>query len=263
MERNRLKFGLLAGAAVAGFAVGSFAQATAGSAADAKFDASRLRTGQFTYRTLRDGREASKFILTIRKLADGSFRFTGEASDLSQRWESVATTLFKPISAALHIERSDHQLYDMRLNYASGRVTGSTTITAAHQPKDSEKPDSTPLEKAIDASVTNGTIDQRIDWAAILASSLLTGQKFDFKVFDPATGSSPVAAEVTEAKKIQVPAGTYESVLAVYRIEKTKGTETYKIWASRDLPRLMVREDFPNGMVTELVEVAETHESND
>lgn len=263
MEKNRLKFSLLVGAAVAALVAGIFAQGPSASATDSKFDAGRLRTGRFTYRNLRDGKEVSKFTLTIRKLADGTFRFTGEASDISQRWESVATAAFAPISAALHMELADHRLYNMRLNYAGKRVTGSETITAAHEPKDSEKPQSTPREKAIDASVTDGTIDQRIDWAAMLASPLLSGQKFDFKVFDPTTGSSPVTAEVTEAKKIQVPAGTYESVRAVYRVKKTKDTETYKIWATRDLPRLMVREDFPNGMATELIEVAEPDASKD
>jgi hypothetical protein len=50
-----------------------------------------------------------------------------------------------------------------------------------------------------------------------------------------------------------VPAGTFETIRAVYRIEKLKETETYEVLASKETPRFMVREDFSNGMSTELV----------
>jgi len=44
-----------------------------------------------------------------------------------------------------------------------------------------------------------------------------------------------------------------EPLIAVYRIEKSKGTETYEVLASKETPRFIVREDFSTGMSTELV----------
>jgi hypothetical protein len=87
----------------------------------------------------------------------------------------------------------------------------------------------------------------------MLASRLEVGQKLDFTVYDPATGVSKVAGEVSKAEQIRVPAGTFETIRAVYRIEKLKETETYEVLASKETPRFMVREDFSNGMSTELV----------
>jgi hypothetical protein len=87
----------------------------------------------------------------------------------------------------------------------------------------------------------------------MLASRLEVGQKLDFTVYDPATGVSKVAGEVSKAEQIRVPAGTFETIRAVYRIEKSKGTETYEVLASKETPRFMVREYFSTGMSTELV----------
>ena len=87
----------------------------------------------------------------------------------------------------------------------------------------------------------------------MLASRLEIGQKLDFTVYDPATGISKVASKVTKADQVHVPAGTFDAIRAVYRIEKSKGTETYEVLASKETPRFMVREDFSTGMSTELV----------
>ena len=87
----------------------------------------------------------------------------------------------------------------------------------------------------------------------MLASRLEIGQKLDFTVYDPATGISKVASEVTKAEQVHVPTGTFDAIRAVYRIEKSKGTETYEVLASKETPRFIVREDFSTGMSTELV----------
>jgi hypothetical protein len=79
----------------------------------------------------------------------------------------------------------------------------------------------------------------------------------NFTVYDPGTGVSEVAGEVTKAEQIRVPAGTYETIRAVYRIKKSKGTEFYEVLASKEKPRFMVREDFSSGLSTELVAINE------
>jgi Protein of unknown function (DUF3108) len=184
----------------------------------------------------------------VAKQSDGNFRFTAKGFD--QEWESVATSSFQPISTALRIERPKRkEIYSMSLTYARDRVTGSAGTTADNTTNEAKLGEMKPVSAAVPA----GTVDQRIDWAAMLASRLEVGQKLDFTVYDPATGVSKVAGEIGKAEQIRVPAGTFETIRAVYRIEKLKETETYEVLASKETPGFMVREDFSNGMSTELV----------
>jgi hypothetical protein len=88
-----------------------------------------------------------------------------------------------------------------------------------------------------------------------MSSGLKVGGKFSFAVFDPVTGVSQVTGEIAEEEKITVPAGTYDTIRIIYRIEKSKGTERYEVLATKALPRMMVREDFPNGTSSELVSI--------
>jgi hypothetical protein len=39
----------------------------------------------------------------------------------------------------------------------------------------------------------------------------------------------------------------------IYQIEKSKGTKRYEVFASKTEPRMMIREDFPDGTTTELI----------
>jgi hypothetical protein len=87
--------------------------------------------------------------------------------------------------------------------------------------------------KPVSAAVPTGTVDQRIDWAAMLASRLEVGQKLDFTVYDPATGVSKVAGEVSKVEQIRVPAGTFETIRAVYRIEKLGEQKLTKSWPAK------------------------------
>jgi hypothetical protein len=45
---------------------------------DAKFDATRLRTGRFEYRIVRDGKQLATFTITVDQQSDGNFRFTAK-----------------------------------------------------------------------------------------------------------------------------------------------------------------------------------------
>ena len=137
----------------------------------------------------------------------------------------------------------------MSLLYGRDRVTGSAGTTADNMTNEAKLAEMKPVS----AAVPTGTVDQRIDWAAMLASRLEVGQKLDFTVYDPATGVSKVVGEIGKAEQIRVPAGTFETIRAVYRIEKLKETETYEVLASKEMPRFMIREDFSSVMSTELV----------
>ena len=112
-----------------------------------------------------------------------------------------------------------------------------------------------PAEKSIDERLPGGTVDQRIDWAAVLSSPLETGRKFDFTVYDPWGGVSHVIGQVGEVEIIRVLAGPYEAYRLTYKIESSKGAEPYQMLATKDIPHMSVREDFPSGTVSELVEI--------
>ena len=208
--------------------------------AEHPFEAIRLRTGRFEYRVMKAGKEIAKFTLTVEKAADGNFRFAGEAIGFNQKWESIATPVFHPISATLRMQLRDGKMYSMTLKYADGYVTGS------------EQKESSPANK-IDNHVPPGTVDQRIDWATAMSTGLVLGDKFNFTVFDPSTGVSEVTGEVAGDQRIIVPAGTFDTVRIIYQIEKSKGTERYEVLVTKTLPRMMVRENFPNGTSSELV----------
>ena len=247
MKWQSTAFVLLTGAVTA-IAQSTPADKNSPEISDAKFDATRLHTGRFEYRIVRDGKQIATFTITVDKQSDGNFRFA--AKGFNQEWESVATSSFQPISAALRIERPKRkETYSMSLTYGRDRVTGSAGTSADNMTNEAKLAEMKPVS----AAVPTGTVDQRIDWAAMLASRLEVGQKLDFTVYDPATGVSKVAGEVGKAEQIRVPAGTFETIRAVYRIEKLKGTETYEVMASKEMPRFMVREDFSTGMSTELV----------
>jgi hypothetical protein len=204
------------------------------------FDATRLRTGRFDYRVMKAEREIAKFTVTVEKATDGNFRFAGEAVGFNEKWKSIATPAFHPVSAMLRMQLRDGKMYSMTLKYDDGHATGS------------EQKELSPANK-IDNHVPLGTVDQRIDWAAAISTGREVGDKFNFTVFDPATGVSQVTGEVTKEEKIIVPAGTFDTVRIVYQIEKSKGTERYEVLATKALPYIMVREDFPNGTSSELV----------
>jgi hypothetical protein len=225
---------------MAGFGLLIAAGFLLGARPEQSFDATRLRTGRFDYRMTKRGKEIAKFTLTVEKGTNGDFRFTGEASGFNQKWESIATPSFQPVSATLRMQLRDEKMYSMNLKYGDGSVTGS------------EQKESSPANK-VEKHVPLGTVDQRIDWAAAMSSRLEVGDKFNFTVFDPATGISQVTGEVARDERITVPAGAFDTVRIVYQIQKSKGTERYEVLATKELPRMMVREDFPNGTSSELV----------
>jgi hypothetical protein len=204
------------------------------------FEATRLRTGRFEYRMVKASQEIAKFTVTVEKAADGNFRFTGEALGFNEKSESVATPRSNRSRRRCECNSGTEKMYSMTLKYADGYVTGS------------EQKESSPANK-IDNHVPLGTVDQRIDWARAMSTGLVVGDKFNFTVFDPATGISHVTGEVAGDERIIVPGGTFDTVRIIYQIEKSKGTERYEVFATKALPRMMVREDFPNGTSSELV----------
>lgn len=225
-------------------------------AAHFKPNAGRLKMGTFTYRDLDHGNEVGKDSLTIRKLTNSErYDFSSDstfAADFSgfrsQRWEAVATPTFEPISAMLAFVRGSEIVPVFDLRYRSSRVTGFVIERKGTAPG---------TRRSVDASVPGNTVDQRIDWAAVLAADLETGRQFEFNVYDPGTGVSHVTGRVGPLEQVEVPAGTFRAYRILYQMNKTGVIEHYQMHASQDSPHVMLREEFPNGVITELVRVIE------
>jgi hypothetical protein len=206
-------------------------------------DAHRLRTGQFTYIDSEHGREVGQSDLTIRQLTspdryEFSADITGEAN---QRWTAIATPSFVPLSATITFGL-DTVGNEPRfsLTYNAGHVTGFVV-------RDSRQ--------TVDTIVPAGIVDQRIDWAAVMAHDLAPRREFHFAVYDPSTGVSPVTVTVGPVERVEVPAGTFDAYRITYRIAKKTGTEQYQVLATRELPRMMLREIFPDGVTSDLTDV--------
>ncbi len=206
-------------------------------------DAGLLQTGLFVYGTLMNGKDAGGSEISIHQVA-GTFVFTNQVTgEFKQRWEAVATPMFAPISAKLAFGDGERLSPAFELHYKDGRVTGFRL----------EKPhaaDSARLN--VDAAVVAGTVDQRIDWAAAISETLVVGREFIFHVYDPGTGLSRVTGRVVGLETVRVPAGVFDGARILYRIEKDKGMEEYQVLTNRSGPRMLLKEEFPNGAVTEL-----------
>ena len=201
------------------------------------FDAARLRTGSFRYRTLVDGKESGQSRIQIRRSSESRVTFSNSVDgSFAQSWEAIANPDMSPVSAKLVFGEGADAKPAFELSYQGGRVSGFAK------------------SRAVDDAVVAGTVDQRIDWAAVMSlQHYRKGDEYVFHVYDPGTGNSRVNVKIAGPEIVEVPAGKFETLRVVYRIEKNKGTEEYHVFIRHALPRFLVKEEFPNGAVTELV----------
>jgi hypothetical protein len=205
-------------------------------------NAERLKTGRFLYRTIIHGKDAGNSEISIQKSSGSrNFVYANRVSGaFSQQREAIATPNFGPISAKLTFGAGEKIRPEFELKYRDGRVTGWASG-----------------KEKIDLEVLPDTVDQRIDWAAVISQNLVLGRDFTFHVFDPGTGTSRVTGRIVGPEIVHVPAGSFEAVRIVYRIEKARGPEVYQILTNLDGPRMALKEEFPNGAVSELVQMRE------
>jgi hypothetical protein len=226
--------------------VSGFAHAQTDRSLSDHINAKQLRTGRFHYRDLEKGADIGSSDITIRNGSrPDTFVYTNQVSGrFSQQWEAVAGSHFEPISANLSFGGGDARHVTLDLKYTAQHVTGNFLPRNSHE------------SMKVNKNLSPDTIDQRLDWAAVISQvALIPDQTLAFHVFDPATGDSPVTVRVEGVETVEVPAGTFRAMRITYRVEKSSGAETYVVLTNASGPRMLLKEEFPNGSVTELTSV--------
>ncbi len=101
----------------------------------ALFDASRLKTGVFTYRDTVNGKAGNLSTSTISPLSDGNYRFTADIPGFDQSWSTVATRSMSPLQTTLKMRTRDGRHYQMNLSYSGSHVSGEAVTGASSDGK--------------------------------------------------------------------------------------------------------------------------------
>jgi hypothetical protein len=83
------------------------------------------------------------------------------------------------------------------------------------------------------------------------------GEVFKFHVFDPKDGNSQIVARVKGAETIRTRVGTFRAIRILYTTEKSGGAQTFEVFVNQEMPRFLIKEVFPWGMSSELIEAAQ------
>jgi hypothetical protein len=212
-----------------------------------QFDAARLRTGTFTYRDTLAGGSPHLSTSRITRLSDGSYRFIAEIPAFDQSWSTTASRALTPLATQLEMRTRQGQHYKLVLSYAQRKVTGRVVIDP------SSNDGSAGSDSAVTGYITADTVDQRIDWAAVMSTDRRPGESFDFQVYDAKTGLSQVHSRVSDAGLMDTPAGKVHAIRINYSVHKSTGTETYVVYATATMPRMMLREELRGNLVITLV----------
>lgn len=227
--------------AVCGLALASHSECPSIARADTNpaFDASLLKEGRFTYRTTLKGKPLSETVIEIRR--EGAItRITMSAPEIAQSWQADVEKSFAPRSASLSMKGKKGP-YSMTLKYAGGKVTGEETEAGVTRP--------------VNGVAEGGVVlDQRVDWAAMMAVTASNGS-IAMRVYDPSSGLSDMLGEIGGVQPFAGAMGKTEALRLDYSICKQDHLEEYTVYASREAPRFMLREDMPNGLVSELIRI--------
>jgi hypothetical protein len=214
------------------------------------FDARRLQAGTFHYRESQVGRPDGESVIRVQQLMDGNTYAFSNIVDgpSSQHWRATISTDFTPLSAELTFGDGPTAHKAFQLSYQAARVTGFAAT---------KREGSGSVDRGVDDIVAPDTVDQRIDWAAVMSRNRYTPQQqFLFHVYDPKGGNSQVVATVMGLQTIHVAAGTFQVVRIVYRISKATGTEAFEVFVNESVPRFLVKEVFPDGLTSELLKIS-------
>jgi|GEM_PF-1951372 len=213
------------------------------------FDAHRIRTGTFRYSDSINGRAVGESRIRVERLGEtGKVVFSNVVDGVSdQQWKAVITPDFRPVSAELTFAGKEPRKA-FELSYFQDHVSGIAAVRG----------DEGFVDRHIDQKIAMDTVDQRIDWAAVMAlRSYRKGEVFKFHVFDPGDGNSEIVARVRGVEMIHTKAGTFRAIRILYTTKKPRGAQTFEVFLNQEMPRFLIREIFPWGMTSELVETSQ------
>jgi hypothetical protein len=203
------------------------------------FDASRLKEGRFTYRTTLKGESLGETVIEIRR-ADAQFLISMNAAEIEQSWKAEVERSFAPVSASLSM-RGKKGPYVMTLQYAGMNITGEEHESG--------------VTRTVNVTAKGAVIDQRVDWASMMAATAPAGRSIAMRVFDPSTGLSDMLGKIGGLQPMTGAGGEVLALRLDYTICKRGHVEEYTVYASHETPRFMLREDMPNGLVSELIRI--------
>jgi hypothetical protein len=204
-----------------------------------RFDATLLKEGRFIYHTTLKGESLGETAIEVRRVGS-RFVISMSAPKIRQSWESTFARSFAPLSASLQMQGRKGP-YAMELKYSRAKVTGIERDAEGTRP--------------VKATAAGVVVDQRVDWASIMAATAPAGSGILLQVFDPSTGSSPMLGKLGGTQPLQGAWGKIDAVRLDYTICKRDHLEEYTVYATRETPRYMLREDMPNGLVSELIRI--------
>ena len=202
------------------------------------FDAAGLREGKFTYQLSIEGKPLGVAIIEIRNAGKDECTVTFSSKDIDQSWRSSFGPRLTPLAATLDMPKGESP-YSMSLRYSGKGVSGT----------ESAKGSSKPVAATFDRQV----IDQRVDWAAMMAAEIPNGKSVEFAVYDPGTGLSRLVGSAAESKPVGGVLGDLPTTRLDYTIHKEDHTESYSVYATKSKPRIMLREEMPGGLLSVLV----------
>jgi hypothetical protein len=206
------------------------------------FHAEDLRQGRFTYELSLKGKPLGRATIEIRRQESGDFRISFDSSDVKQRWNSTLGPRFTPIAAELEI-RSREPYYLMSIRYSDTAVSGTESNGSS--------------TREVAATLRGQVVDQRVDWAAMMAARFPKSGTATFEVYDPGIGFSRLEGSTAPAEPITSVLGRSAAIRLDYTIHKGDHPESYSVYATKARPRVMLREDMPGGLVSVLVAIAD------
>lgn len=219
-----------------------------------ELDAGRMRTGEFRYGILFRDDRLGAYTLSVSEREDGTWEVAEAATGASgsQSGTYVFTRTLEPVSAEQEGTMGPVSA-KLGLRYANGRVTGRGSL-----PAPPEEPGGTPEveEIVVDTALAEGTIDENMGLAAVLASPLAPGFRLELPFYDPRRGVGRLTAEVSGQETVEVPAGTYEA----YRVEYSTGEAPLVVYVTVEAPRLLVKQELAGQPVEIVLEEVESGE---
>ena len=203
-------------------------------------DASRIRRGDFIYSLLFQGNSVARSTIRVEDTEEGNVRVTESLSGAmgSQTTRYVVTPELEPLEMEKGGKMGQRSV-QTELSYGDGRVKGSATVPKREDGEEGQGPPE--MEQVtVDTAVAEGTVDQNMAMAVILASRLEEGAEVEVPVYSPRTGVTQLTGTVTGRETVEVPAGSFEA----WEVQLEFSGQAVHLFVTTEAPHLLVKQTF-------------------